>query len=196
MEKPLLIGSPYNKFPLTIIVWKSLERPQKKRVNWLEARRNHFFHIGFPSWNNCSVKNPGKLFQGEKTQKKLKSWKVKGSETKFIEGKNTLTYFLSKKILGKKFTEKSREVNFKYSETHGKNLSALVTPWSIKVVEWESVENNFILENPRNLFSFRGKPRNWASCTEKPRKLIFSKENLLKPTPSTGIRRKFIFKLE
>ena len=49
MEKPLLIGSPYNKFPLTIIVWKSLERPQKKRVHWLEARRNQFFHIGFPS---------------------------------------------------------------------------------------------------------------------------------------------------
>ena len=39
------------------------------------------------------------------------------------------------KIHGKKFIEKSREVSFKNSETHGKNISALVTPWSIKDVD-------------------------------------------------------------
>ena len=43
--------------------------------------------------------------------------------------------FFFEKVFGKKFTEKSREVNFKFSETHGKNLSALVTPWSIKDVD-------------------------------------------------------------
>ena len=49
MEKPLLIVSPYNNFPLTIIVWKSLERPQKKSTNWLEARRSQIFQVGIPS---------------------------------------------------------------------------------------------------------------------------------------------------
>ena len=44
MEKPLLIGSPYNKFPLTIILWKSLERPQKKNVSidWKPVEINFF----------------------------------------------------------------------------------------------------------------------------------------------------------
>ena len=43
MEKPLLIGSPYNKFPLTIIVWKSLERPQKNvSIDWKPVEINFF----------------------------------------------------------------------------------------------------------------------------------------------------------
>ena len=32
----------------------------------------------------------------KKRKKKLKSWKEKGSETKFNEGKNTLTFFSKK----------------------------------------------------------------------------------------------------
>ena len=70
-----------------------------------------------------------------KNAEKLESWKVKRSETKFIEGNKYVNLIFFDKIHGRKFIEKSREVSFKYSETHGKNISVIVTPWSIKDVD-------------------------------------------------------------
>ena len=55
------------------------------------------------------------------------------NQTHRIEKHVNLIFF--EKIHGRKFNEKSREVNLKYSETYGKNIPALVTPWSIKYVD-------------------------------------------------------------
>ena len=145
---------------------------------------------------NLQVKIQENYFKDKKRKKTTEFMESEKQRNQIHRREKHVNLIFFEKINGKKFIDKSRTVSFKYSETHGKNISAMVTPWSIKDIERKSIEINFILESPRNLFPFTRKPRNWASCTEKPRKLIFSMEILLKPIPSTGIRRKFIFKLE
>ena len=89
--KHLLIASPWNKFPLTNIVRKSVEHPKKTSLIWLEAHRNRLHLKAIPSRKKLLRKKSRKTISRTKNAEKLESWKVKRSETKFIEGKNTLT---------------------------------------------------------------------------------------------------------
>ena len=68
--------------------WESTKR---KRQLFGSAWKSIFSKRNSVRETNVQVKIQENYFKDKKRKKKLKSWKVKGSETKFNEGKNTLT---------------------------------------------------------------------------------------------------------
>ena len=141
----------------------------------MEAHRNRLYLKAIPSRKKLLRKKSRKTISRTKNAEKLESWKVKRSETKFIEGKNTLNYFFLTKSMEKNSLKKAGKSVLSIQKPMEKHI-CISNSMKHKRCWWKSTEINFIRENPRNSFPFRRRPQKWTSCTKKPRKLISSME--------------------